>query len=141
MKTLLLAQHKLVPFTFENAMKMMFSDDTAERNYMVHRWCMHRVYSQENLTSPTTDLMVDPGYSGEFVLDPYSGFPYRFTHGGGPVPVHFGSRRTLSRNTIPYDYYASEGEEFRWRYNYYRDALLAIEAVSNPVDLSRTMLT
>lgn len=130
MKTLLLAQHKLVPFTFDKAMKAMFSDDTAERNYMVHRWCMEKVYSQENLTSPTTDLRLDPRLSGEAVLDPNSGFPYRFTHGGGPVPIHFGSNYVVPKVTMAPNGSCLEVCDFKWNYNSYRDALLAIDAVS-----------
>jgi hypothetical protein len=131
MKTRLIAQHKLIPFTFNTRMKIMFSDDSAERNYMIHRWCMQKVYSQENVTSPTKDLVADPAYPDQYILDPNSGFPYRFTHGGGPVPIHFGSRIAIPMVTQAPNWPCLRSCDFKWNYNYYRDALLAIEAVSD----------
>jgi hypothetical protein len=130
MKVRFYASHKIIPVRFDDAMELMFSEHEWERNFMVYMWCLLKIYSEESLSSPKTDLEPDPAYLDEFILMFGGDFPDRLTFRGGPVPIHFGSRCVAYRRTMSPNYYCKEDCDHKWTYNSYRFAILAIRAVS-----------
>lgn len=132
MKVRFYAQHKIIPVRFDDAMNMMFSEYEWERNFMIYMWTLLKIYSEESLSSPRTDLKPDPAPScqDEFVFIFESDFPDRLTFNGGPVPIHFGSRYVGCRYTSSPNQYCRKDCQYKWTYNSLRFAILAIRAVS-----------
>jgi hypothetical protein len=125
MKRRFYAQHKIIPVTFGDAMMLLFSNDSSERNFMIHMWCLLKIYSEESLSSPVTDLTT------ESMLVRQGDFPNRYTCRCGPVPIHFDCEtRDYWSSSAPN--YRKSGTNFTWTINYYRYAILALRAVSGP---------
>jgi hypothetical protein len=132
MKRRFYAQHKIIPVTFGDAMMLLFSNDSSERNFMIHMWCLLKIYSEESLSSPVTDLEAIEGRSGELLLVHGGDFPNRYSYRCGPVPIHFGCEMPGTNWSSIAPNYNKPREDFTWTINFYRYAILALRAVSSP---------
>ena len=130
MKARFQTQNKSLPITLPDCLSRLFSDDANERDRMVKFWCSLEIDSKrKNASTHTTVIIPSSPWEDGSVFDVKSDYPLTFTKKNGPVPIQIAQGRDAYERTGKADASRGTGDDYKWKDEHYRNAILALRAV------------